>query len=201
MHLYKTVFLSLFALITFSTSLFFFQVRVKPSDFLKYQALIEETKELNSKKALEKESAKQFREKVQKDIYVLKDGKRLHFVIQCDRSHLTIQQKKEKIEAVENLEMISCKVQEEINFKTLSQQVRFLKADQGTYFFPSHQFIADSVDLLFYQLPGTDLPLTILHEKPYISAVAKKVTFEAMSKDPTFTAYHLQAKLDGFQLK
>ena len=76
------------------------------------------------------------------------------------------------------------------------QQVRTIAADEGVYHFPSHRFLAQSVQLAFFYLAGTELPLSLFPEKPFLTGIAREVSFSAAQKPPTFTAYHLQAKLD-----
>jgi hypothetical protein len=170
-------------------------IQVRSSDTPRYRRLVQESAELRSRRALEKSPAHQLREGVQKDIWAIDGSERLHFRLTSGYSELTLRQKKDKVEAVEELRQINCWIQEEIDRAGNAQQVRFVSASEGTYDYPSHRFLAHSVHLAFYRIPGLDLPLS-LTEKPFLSGVAREVAFAATSKIPTFTAYHLTAQLD-----
>lgn len=190
-----------FVVSTFLTALclascYLFLVRLSPSNAAQYRKLVQESKELGSQKTLEHEDAQQMREGVQKDIWIVNDHERLHFRIQSACSHLTLTQKGGKFGAVETLQGIECWVQEQINRKEGSQQVRLLFADEGIYTYPAHRFTAKTVDLEFYRVPGQELPLSLAGKIPYLTGIAQEVVLGAAMKVPTFTAYHLRAKFD-----
>ncbi|HSX25953.1 MAG TPA: hypothetical protein VLE89_02990 [Chlamydiales bacterium] len=171
-------------------------VQIHPQDAPIYQKLSQESTALRSRHALERHPARQKREGVQKDIWVVNGNERLHFRLKSAYSHLTVAQKKDKVEATEELKQIDCWVQDEIDTVNSLQQIRTLTADEGIYYFPSHRFLAQSVNLAFFRLAGTELPSSLFPEKPFLTGVAREVTFAATCKTPTFTAYHLRAELD-----
>ena len=177
----------------------FFHIRLRSSDAAKYRKLVQESFEIRSRRTLEREPAHQMRKGVQKDIWVIRDGERLHLHIESEHSYLTIHQRKGKFDAIEELQHLQCRMQEEIDRTTFTQQVRTLIAQQGTYTYPSHRFTSQGVHLSFYRLPGIELPSSFPEIKPYLSGVAHEVVLGAATKIPTFTAYHLQAKLDPQQ--
>jgi hypothetical protein len=174
---------------------FLLHVRTRPYDASRYRKLVQESAELRSRRALERHPAHQMRAGVQKDIWAVDGTERLHFRLNSGYSELSITQKKDKFEAVEELQQINCWIQEKIDPNTQMQQVRTLTASEGTYYYPSHRFLANAVHLGIYRLPGIELP-TSLTEKPFLIGVARQATFVASGKNPTFTAYDITATLD-----
>lgn len=73
-----------------------------------YKALSEQTLELRSKKALEREPTMQQREVLQKDLWTAKEGARKHIQISAETSNLFVKEKKDRIEAFESLKNLSC---------------------------------------------------------------------------------------------
>lgn len=146
-------FLSLSLLFAFA--IYWFYVRLGPEDAIAYENLIQESVDLRTRRALEERPAHQKRQDVQKDIWTQNETR--HFQIQSKDSSLTISQKKEKLEAVEELKNIHCNVQ---NGFTLA-------ADEGIYTYPSHQFIAQKNCHLVQdqnQIDGTRIHLDLIQE-------------------------------------
>lgn len=195
----KTIFCSLAIIASAIAFSFFLHVRMRSSDVSRYRKLVQESRELRSRRALERHPAHQIRERVQKDIWAVDGTQRLHFRLNSGYSELFLKQKKDKVEAIEELQQIHCLIQEKIDPIAQVQQVRTLTASEGTYYYPSHRFIASSVHLAFYRILGTEFPLTI-HEKPFLTGVAQEVSFDAASKIPTFTAHRISAQLDPAQI-
>lgn len=167
----------------------------RPSDLKEYQALTQKNAELRSCRALERSPAHQRREGVQKDLWIVSAEERLHFRIQSAYSDLTLLQRKGKFDVVERLKQIECVFQETIDRVTNTQEVRTLSSQEGIYTFPAHSFSTHEASLAFYQLKGSDLPASFEKEQPYLTGVAQEALFGATTKAPSFTAYHLQAKL------
>lgn len=187
-------FISLIGVVVFLA--YWFHVRITPDIAPVYRKLVQESAELRSRHALERHPALQKREGVQKDIWAVNGSERLHFRLKSRHSELALTQKKDKVEAIEFLQDIDCWVQDEVDRAASLQQIRTLTAEEGIYYFPSHKFIAQHVNLAFFRLPGTELPLVLFPEKPFLTGVAREMSFAATSKTPTFTAYHLQAQFD-----
>ncbi len=146
-----------FALLTllFGLLIYWFSVHLTPEDLPQYQKLMAESTHLRTRRALEEEPALQKRQNVQKDIW--SQNEMHHFQIQSQGSQLTLWQKKDKIEAEEYLENIFCTTSNALN----------LKADEGIYSFPSHQFIAESHCKLFQgenQIDGTRIHFDLMEE-------------------------------------
>jgi lipopolysaccharide export system protein LptA len=145
--------LALISLLLFG--LYWFYIRLRPEDAVFYQKLVQESIDLRHKNALEETPAHQQRQTVQKDIWTQNETR--HFQIRSQDSNLTLSQKNEKIEAVEQLKEIECTIQ---NGFTLT-------ADEGIYTFPSHQFIAQKNCHLKQnqnQIDGTQIHLDLAQE-------------------------------------
>lgn len=113
-----------------ATAVYWFNVRIRPDDILAYNKLLQESTELRARKALQEQPAHQYREGVQKDIWSQNETR--HFKIQSENSELTLSQKSDHVEVIEELKNIQCSVQDDFT----------LTAEEGIYTFPSHQFIA-----------------------------------------------------------
>lgn len=111
-------------------ALYWLCIRLEPHDLPSYQKLMAESVELRTCKALEKEPAFQKRQGVQKDLWTQNGTS--HFCIQSEASGLRLRQKKDKVEATENLKNIECTTPNGIKFT----------AEEGLYDSSSHQFIA-----------------------------------------------------------
>ena len=191
----KTIVTSTLLLLCYALGIFFFAVQVRSEDQKTYRTLLKESAALHSKRALEKEPAIQQRFEVQKDIWTLDGEERPHIRLISQDSTLTIRQRGKKFKANEKLHHITCWMQEKINRSDRTQQLRYLQAGEGTYEFPSHQFLAQHVHLSFHHLLGIDIPDTALQSPPYLKGIAQKILFHTSSKIPTFTAEHLRAEL------
>jgi hypothetical protein len=73
------------------------------------------------------------------------------------------------------------------------QHVRYLEADNATYFYKSDRCLADKVKVSRYIAPGHDLLQSIDGLQPSMTGVAKKVEFSMAGKDLNFTAYQMKA--------
>ena len=195
----KIISLSLLFVFCIGAGVSFSCVRLRKGDVGRYRKLVKESVELRSKRALERHPAHQLRHGVQKDIWTPKGNERSHFRLRSEGSELIIQQKKDKFEATESLQNLECCVQEEVDLANQTQQVRFVTAEQGTYFFPNHQFLANEVSILFYDLLGSELPQIKPDSEPFLKGRAKEASFNAGGKTASFTAYELKAQFDPLQ--
>jgi hypothetical protein len=163
-------------------------------DSAQYRKIVQESAEIRSRKALERQPSHQTRTDVRKDIWSAGGDERLHFRLKSAGSELALIQKKGKIEAVEELRKIECWIQEKIDPLLNMSEVKALKAASGTYHYPASRFDAETVELFFYRLrSASEFPIL---EKPYLSGTARETTFSAAGKTPSFTARGLQAKLE-----
>lgn len=129
------IIISFFCIATVGFFTIFFQTRILPSDRTLYQKLVEETSALRSSKSLERHPAFQLRENAQKDIWTVSGAQRTHFQMHANRSKLSLKQKKDKIEATEELKSLTC-----------LSQIGLLKAAEGAYNYPSQDFRATQVE-------------------------------------------------------
>jgi hypothetical protein len=166
------------------------EIRSEEKDREKYAQLVAESKSLLSSKKIDVQEARQKRTGVQKDIWT---AERSHVQLLCSESELAIMKKKKKFEAVEFLHDLECYSQETVDREKNAQEIRVIKADEGTYFFPAHRFVAGEVDLNLYRMDGIELVKPT--GTPYLRGRAYDVTGSAEDQRIEFTAYHLRAEV------
>lgn len=163
--------------------------------------LLKEQEEAASKKSLVS-TTHQHRQGVVKEIYFSQeDNTRLHYRIESEASSLTLKPHGRKLDLIEKLEKIKCWMQDKL-YTTASgdrpmQQMRFLEAEDGIYRYASQQFLAQSVGLSLFRLPGSDLPKGAMREIPFMRGVAQDVSFSVSGKTPQFNAQHFKALLSN----
>jgi len=203
------IFFSFFLCITCAIA-YWDHVRLRRHDKDRYHKFVKENSLPRAHHALETHPATQNRQTVQKDFWIMQGSQRQHLRIQSEESELIIHERKGKLEAVEKLQHLDCWFQEPGNSsdsilkKTTDkrcvcgslQQVRHLTAQEGIYFYPSHRFIAQTVQMQFFRLSGHDLPETVDSKLAFFSGTATEASFSACGKSPTFTAQHLHASFD-----
>jgi putative lipase involved disintegration of autophagic bodies len=197
----RTLFIASLLVIVGIISIYFYLVRYNAQDEIEYRRLVQTHIDFLSRKGLEQEPVEQVRTDVQKDIWRIDGEDRLHFRLKSASSYLSLLQKKGKMEAVERLKQIECVMQEEINQEMQTQQLRVLKAEEGTYSFPAHCFKAKTVDLAFYQLPEIEIPFSLELEKPFLRGIAHNATLSAKEKTPNFHAKFLKLRLENQQVR
>lgn len=173
---------------------------VTEEDIKLYHELMDRKATLTSCEALKRKPFFQNRENVQKDIFLVQNDSRLHYRIFSEKSSVKLTEKKDNIEFVENMENIKCLAQDKIMFdekeKKYSQQLRYFTAKKGTYSYPSHKFITDSINLSFFETPGDTLPENIETLAPNLKGYAKEVSFFLTDKTPNLNASHFRATFD-----
>ena len=100
------------------------------------------------------------------------------------------------MEVVENLQNLQCWMQDRLYVEPElgeMQQVRFLKAAQGTYRYSTQQFLAQTVALSLFRLPGHTLSTTSDPSLAFLKGIAKDVSFSVSGKNPHFQAEHFSA--------
>lgn len=174
---------------------------LKPKDIKKYHKILNRKAKLTSCKALKRKPIHQERTNVQKDIFLLQNNSRLHFRIFSKNSTLKITEKQNSIELIENLKNIKCFAQDKIYYnpesKRFEQKIRYFTAKEGTYTYPSHKFLTDSINLSFFDLPGKTLPSNIHSFTPYLKGIAREVSFFLKDKSPKLNAHHFRASFDA----
>ncbi|HEY5259527.1 MAG TPA: hypothetical protein VIJ46_02685, partial [Rhabdochlamydiaceae bacterium] len=60
----------------------------------------------------------------------------------------------------------------------------------------SQEFLAHSVGLSLYRLPGHSLPLKTIHSTAFLKGIAKDVSFSISGKTPKFQATDFKASLN-----
>lgn len=146
--------------------------------------------------AVNPSSFQQSRTGVVKDLFFtdVKENRRLHSHLESERSLLTLHSFNTQIELVENLEDLSCSMQESIvnsNLASACQYVRFFTAKEGVFHYGTGTFFADSVQLALFKLPGQTLPKHLQTKDLYLKGRAQDVSLSF--SPPTFHAQHFNA--------
>ncbi len=195
--LQRTTFLSIagLALATFLWGYFF--AFAKPKDVDAYYLLETKKAELSQTKNLA--TTQQSRHGVLKDIYLVEDHQRLHYRVRSVSSILTLVPRTGRFDLYEKLENIDCWLQDKLYYDPKGQhpmqQMKHLKAKEGTYDYTSSQFLAGSVDLSLYRVPGH--LLVPPSAPPFMHGIAEEVSFAVSGKNPEFHAHHFKALLGG----
>lgn len=169
---------------------------VTQSDVAKYKRLVEQYKQMANQSL--SDSATQTREGVRKEIWFSQEDKsRLHYRIESDSSVLTLAPSGGKFDLIENLSNIRCWMQEKLYETGASQmqQVRFLQASEGIYRYSQQQFLANSVALSLFRLPGHELITPLSTREAFLKGNARDISFSVSGKTPQFEAHQFTASL------
>jgi len=167
---------------------------ILPKDITRYEKYLQDVTPSTKKKT----SKEQYRQGIQKDIWHLHNGQRLHYQIRAQSSSLLLTPIHHTFSLQENLKNIDCLLQEKIYLSNnqLMQQVREFHANAGVYDFSTHQFTTDKIYLSMYTLAGNDLPEGI-NSLPFLKGYAKKVLLTLSStQGPAFHADKFIAAMD-----
>lgn len=163
-------------------------VKPNPNDEREYQELLNPSSSHHN-------TSTQRRKMVRKDMFMADKGRRLHTRIESDESELMITHEVPDAELAEEMKVITCMMQEELrDHPSSSQVVRFIEAEQGTYYYSRNLFEADDVFLFRYMLPGHRLVNSLESYSPVMKGQAKKVSL-TFGKDIHFTAKQFKAVL------
>lgn len=188
-----------FTLISFAAMalIWVFQICfVTDNDLAAYRKRIEETQKDGTSESLTS-TTNQTRQGVRKDIWFAgEDHSRLQYRIESESSLLSFLTTGEKVEVVENLENIKCWMQDRLYVEPDAgalQQIRFLQAAQGIYRYSTQEFLAQTVTLSLFRLPGHTLITTSDPKYAFLKGIAKDVSFSVSGKNPHFQAQHFSA--------
>lgn len=76
------------------------------------------------------------------------------------------------------------------------QYLRYFEAEKASYNYNSQLFVAQSVKLWKYRMPGHTLPLSLAGQTPLMSGTAQSVEFLLKGEKMNFTAHVLKATFD-----
>ena len=140
----------------------------RANDSPAYRALRAATKQQKQQGEFESRPAIQERLQVQKDLWLPRQGQRIHYCLKSEGSHLTLVDHAGHIEALEKLSNLTL---DALDGDTL----RRLTAVRGSYSYPSHLIEAESTSLALYQV-GQETPFltghaALLHLDPATSTL------------------------------
>ena len=192
----KVTSLSLLILGLFTLLWVFNMAFVRQKDIIGYTQFMKSIEHIVSTKDVS--ATHQKRKGLRKDMWLAQDNhSRLHYRIDSTASMLTLIPNDNKVDVLENLEGIQGWVQERLytNGKNPMQQMRFFEADTGTYRYTTQEFLAKSVSLSLFRLPGHSLPLSLDNKSAFLKGLAQDVSFSVSGKMPQFQAKRFQATL------
>ncbi len=173
---------------------------LRESDKMAYLAAVKKQELLRGGVKALPSSAYQTREGVRKDLWIAQEDKtRLHYRIDSKASLLTFLPGQQKIDILENLQDIKCWMQDKLyaDGGKPMQQMRFFSADNGTYQYSAQQFIAQSVHLSLFRIPGHELMPSIDLKQAFLHGIASDASFSLSGKTAAFQAQQFKASLAG----
>lgn len=183
----QATFLGCLLLITITLVWGWFFLRVRPIDKVRVLSIVE--RQLPSKTGCL--SAYQKRLKVTKDIWLTQDdNSRLHNRIASQSSLLVLKPYEKKLKLIEELEQISCLMQERLYYNEglPMQQVRLLEASSGEYHFSEKQLLSQEVSISTYRINTHILPQKKFLTLPIFSGNAENISLATSGKTPDFKA-------------
>lgn len=171
---------------------------IRASDIASYKSLVQSLQKKTPSQKQLSSSSHQTRQGVRKDIWFSQeDGSRLHTRIESQSSLLTLHPKGNRLEVVEELQKIHCWMQDRLytvaGTGAPMQQMRYLEADTGTYLYSTQQFVAQSVTISLFRLPGHVLSLEQDPSSAFVRGIAQDVSFAVSGKSPQFQAKNFKA--------
>lgn len=154
----------------------------RPSDLAKYLR----SKGERAPRTLQREPALQKRLGVRKDFWIPREGERKHLSITSEGSELILIDRDGKIEATELLQNLEGSMVEE-------EEMRRFSAEEGTYSYPTHRFLAKDAAFTLFQGSEPD---------PFLQGIAEKVNFSFFANSPLLSAERVEFKSsDSFRLQ
>lgn len=205
--MFKSLILSLLAMGIFIFSV----IRIQPTDYETYRKIVPESNVEESQSLFSKHQ----RSNVHKQICLKKDSP-LQISIQSTHSELLLTHKHHQITAVEELEGVTCIMQDEvfyhlsdgtkIPFEKASsyppadlipmQAVRYMEAEKAVFDYKTQHFFAEGVKLWEYLLPGHQLVTHVTPETPAVmTGTAKSAVIKINGKKFDFQASQMRVSI------
>jgi hypothetical protein len=193
---YTAISITLFFVVFFLLNFF----HIKPSDFKEYERMQQKKNKLSNNNSIKNHRSHQYRQNVQKDIYIVDDDQRMHFRIFSSNTNLFLNQK-EKIHIIETLNDLQCWMEDNSQKEIQHKQVKYFQAKTGSYTYPTHQFIANQVDMQFFLLKKDEkISSSINPKNSYLQGYANEVNFILSEKKPNFHAIGFQASFNPIKV-
>lgn len=138
-------------------------------------------------------SAYQKRKDVKKDLYIIDNDIRKHYIIKSQNSEIFLNKKNQNYEIIENLDNITLICFENIDNISKLKQVKYITAKNGLYYFPSHNLELNDVDVSFF---NTSKINKLNLNKAYFSGHAKELNFSVEEKKPIIEISSFEGSFD-----
>jgi hypothetical protein len=169
-------------------------------DFLLFQELLKSSSPETDSPFLS--YSEQKREGVSKHIWY-QENNPLYIRIVSQESELFFFSQNNQMEVIEQLGNVVCLMQEDLYFEKEKpmQRVRYLEAESASYNYNTHLFVAEEAELWTFQLPGHELPKTVMGNTPILHATAQSVEFSLKGDQLNFLAHRMKARMEGKEPK
>jgi hypothetical protein len=185
----NTTFLFLIFFLIFSIYVFYKVFFIRSVDKKNFSELINNSHNLKKPHCF----LKQKRKNIQKDIYFNLNNELYHTKITSLASDINLEIINKKIKATETLYDLEFWMQEKIEHNF--QKVKYFNASYGKYFFSTHQFISDEVNLVCFNAKGNKLSDMLDTSEILMKAKAKHIFFQLNNTGANFRADHIKIKL------
>ncbi|MFA6118461.1 MAG: hypothetical protein WCT85_03755 [Parachlamydiales bacterium] len=127
------------------------------------------------------QTAHQIRKDVKKDLYIIDNSSRNHYIVSSNESEIFLNKKNQKYELIENLNNIKFLCYENVEDQN-SGQIKDISAQSGIYYFPAHKLNLKNIDLSFYNI--TNSIDSYVSRNPFFTGMAKELFFSVNKKKP-----------------
>lgn len=184
----RAMIFSFFCLAAICAIAYFDHVHIRASDRDSYGSFMLEHTAPSARHALALHPATQMRTDVQKDIWTLQGGRRIHTRLTSRTSELVISENRSKIEAEERLSDFQYVTHDGMH------TLRAAAAPQGSYFYPAHRFCAEQPDIYLFDAPPAPLPASIDPSFAHFQGHASQIDCQFSQHPPSLHAQNIRAR-------
>lgn len=192
-------------------------VHVRHKDVEIYHLLVQSSRP-HEQEALQPKEFRQTRKGSIKEGWITQEKQRLRFTLMSDQSQLVISRDQLGSQLKEQMEGVRCLAQEGLyqqfpsgeifpcptcaplpDFSTSqpTQKIRYVCAEQATYFFGRSQVVANKAHLSQHYMPGHTLVMPSSRGLPLMEGFAEELSFRFKKQQPQLQLTHFEATLDG----
>lgn len=176
----KKTFIISFVFLSIIICLFFINLLIITNkDFEKFNKYQKKSFEIKAN------SAYQERKNVRKDLFLVDNQTRKHYIISSDVSEFFLNKKNKSYELIENLDKLTLLCFEKFDKQSNLQHIKYITAQKGYYFFPSHNLELKNVNLAFINANSLE---NLNLNNAYFSGHAKEMNLTIRKKKPIIEA-------------
>lgn len=171
-------------------------------DLKEYESLVKSTDPQETDENAQPYTSTQQHRTTHKDIWFSQGDQRLQLRLRSEDTRLVLEHHDRNIQVVEHMQGVTCFIQEKLYYLTKEdgqripmQIVRYLEADNASYYYQADRFLAEQVHVMRVAMPGHTLTESLEGLTPFMTGVARSVEFGLSGTELNFTAYQLKATL------